>query len=177
MTRYPETFGELCAIIARVLVLCFSLWVSVDYVWYLRGWIVVPPQCVLESNRHRVYDLEGEMTPTLAQGLLDYLGRFNNPAAMRLNEEHQVEVRVPLYYLISPGFGNYLKGAVQLIEDEDGPQPFQSPPISCARLEGYLVPWTKSRDREMRVTSSPGSIYVIVIGTTYEERRDLVDGY
>ncbi len=84
MTRYPETFGELCAIIARVLVLCFSLWVSVDYVWYLRGWIVVPPQCVLESNRHRVYDLEGEMTPTLAQGLLDYLGRFNNPAAMRL---------------------------------------------------------------------------------------------
>jgi hypothetical protein len=29
----------------------------------------------------------------------------------------------------------------------------------------------------MRSTTSPGSIYVIVIGTTYEERRDLVDGY
>jgi hypothetical protein len=29
----------------------------------------------------------------------------------------------------------------------------------------------------MRSTSTPGSMYVIVIGTTYDDRRDLVDGY
>ncbi len=103
---------------------------GVDYVWYLRGWMVVPPHCVLESNPRRVCILEGAMTLALAHALTAYMERTENPDV----------VRPALYYAVGPNFAHYLKGAVQTIESDESHGPFQSPPLLCERLEGYLLP-------------------------------------
>ena len=104
-----ETWGDVRALVLRSLFVCFILWVGVDYVWYLRGWMVVPPHCVLESNPRRVCILEGAMTLALAHALTAYMERTENPDV----------VRPALYYAVGPNFAHYLKGAVQTIESDE----------------------------------------------------------
>jgi hypothetical protein len=177
MKQELETWRDVRRLIYRFLLVCFALWVGVDYVWYLRGWEVVRPHCAFAARPHATYILEGETTPVLSQALIAYMARTINPAAMRLNDGGQVEVRPALFYSVGPDFGGYFKGAVQLIEGDDGPDPFQSPPVFCEHLERYLLPWTGMFERKRLSWGGSFNVYVFLFWPGFDEYDALIARY
>jgi len=157
-------------------VVCVAVFLLEIHAFYF-GWIEVPPVCVPHRETNRVQVVEGRMTPDLASTLAAWLGRRSNPNAIRVNNDHQVEVRPALFHLEHGGFIQDIKAAILLMNDENPALAYQDSLLLCDELEPRLMALDNGAERDLSANRVPWSTVFILTQPAHRELDELVQSY